>query len=279
MKVFITGLNGFIAGRVAAHLGAAGHEVTGSSRSASSLPGARVWALGDPVDGAMFGDARVLIHCAHDFTRGAFHSNVDGTLALANAARKGGVGRQIFVSSLSARGDAESEYGRVKYEIERAFLDRGDTVVRPGTVIGRGGLFGKMAGMIAARSILPLVDGGKAPMTVIGIGDLCRAVEAMLDRAEPREYNLYLPERPTMKEVLILLRARLGRNTLFMPLPAWMLLAPLTLLGWLHIRTPIDVENLKGYLRSREPIHESNLGRVVDSPESVEATLAREWSA
>jgi NADH dehydrogenase len=274
VKVFITGLNGFIAGHFAAHLAKAGHEVTGSSRSPSSVPGARIWTLGDPADEEMLRGVEILIHCAHDFTRGAMHSTIDGTLALANAARRSGVKRQIFVSSLSAREDARSEYGRAKFAIERVLLDRGETIVRPGTVIGKGGLFGKMAEMIRTKSILPLVDGGKAEMTVIGIADLCRAMEAIVGRAGPREYNLYYPEKPTMKSLLVRLRERMGSKTLFMPMPAWMLLVPLTILRWLHIRTPVDVDNLRGYMKSKEQIHESNLALVLEKTTPIEEALS-----
>ena len=274
MKIFITGLNGFIAGRLATHLSASGHDVTGSSRAPSRVSGARIWALGEPVGDEMLHGVDVLIHCAHDFTRGAGHATVDGTLALANAARRAGVRRQIFVSSLSAREDARSEYGRTKYAIERALFERGETIVRPGTVIGAGGLFGKMANMIRTKSVLPLVDGGKAEMTVIGISDFCKAMEAIVRRVGPREYNLYYPEKPTMKALLVRLREKLGSSTLFMPTPAWMLLAPLTILRWLHVRTPIDVENLRGYMKNKEQIHESNLSVVLEKTSAIDEALS-----
>lgn len=277
MRVFITGLNGFVAGHLATHLAKAGHEVSGSSRTPSGVPGARVWRLGAPVDDAMLRGVQVLIHCAHDFTKGAMRANVDGTLALADAARRAGVARQIYVSSLSARRDARSEYGRSKFEIEQGFLDRGDTVVRPGTVIGTGGVFGKMALMIERSAVLPLVDGGRVETTVIGLGDLGGAMEAILGRAQPREYNLYYPERPTIKRVLGLLRERLGRNTLFVPVPARALIIPLTVLAWLRIPTPIDLENLQGYIASKDPVHPSDLRLVVQSPGSLQTALAEAW--
>jgi NADH dehydrogenase len=277
VKVFITGLNGFVAGHLATHLAQAGHEVSGSSRTPSRFPGARIWRLGAPVDDAMLRGVQILIHCAHDFTKGAMRVNVDGTLALAEAARRSGVARQIYVSSLSARPDARSEYGRSKLEIERVFLDRGDTVVRPGTVIGRGGVFGKLALMIERSAVLPLVDGGRVTTTVIGLADLCRAMEAILGRNQPLEYNLYDPDRPTIKEVLGLLRERLGRKTLLVPVPARVLLIPLTVLAWLGIPTPIDLENLQGYITSRDPLHPSDLMLVVPNPGSLQTALAEAW--
>jgi NADH dehydrogenase len=273
MKVFISGLNGFVAGRLAIHFQAAGIDVTGSSRTPSAIAGSWIWTLGDPPDPERVRGIDVLIHCAHDFTRGAKQSNIDGTTALAETARRAEVKRQIFISTLSARPDAVSEYGSSKYALERYFLERGDTIVRPGTVIGKGGLFGKMAGMIRTKAILPLVDGGNGPMTVIGIGDLCKALQGILARAEPREYNLYYPEKPPLKDILVRLRAKLGRSTIFIPAPAWMLLVPLTILRWLHIRTPIDLENLKGYMKSQDQIHASNLSLLLPRCSTIEEAL------
>ena len=272
MRILITGASGFVAGHLASHLSKRGHAVTGLSRRGNPR-----WAFGDLVDEAVFHGIEVLIHCAHDFAPDSMQRTIDGTTALAEAARKAKVGRQIFVSTLSARPDATSEYGRSKYALERRFLDRGDTIVRPGTVIGKGGLFGKMAGMIESRSILPLVDGGKAEMTVIGVLDLCRAMAAILARPEAREYNLYYSQKPTMKEVMVLLRGKLGRKTLFMPAPAWMLIVPLTLLRWMHIRAPVDVENLKGYMKSREQVYASNLADVLPDPSPLATALAEAW--
>jgi nucleoside-diphosphate-sugar epimerase len=273
MKVFISGLNGFVAGRLAAHLQAAGFEVTGSSRTPSSVPGARKWSLSDPPDVDLFQGAGVLVHCAHDFSPGAKQSNVSGTIALAEAARRAGVKRQVLLSSLSARPDAITDYGSAKYVLERHFLEHGDTIVRPGTVIGKGGLFGKMALMIRTKPILPLIDGGKNPITVIGIVDLCRALQAILDRSEPREYNLYYSEMPTLKDLLVRLRKNLGRSTLFIPAPAWLLLVPLTILSLLHVRTPVDIDNLKGYMKSQEQIHVSNLDLVLPSLSTIDEAL------
>jgi len=273
MKVFISGLNGFVAGRLAIHFQAAGIDVTGSSRTPSAIAGSWIWTLGDPPDPERVRGVDVLIHCAHDFAPGAKRSNVEGTIALAETARRAGVKRQIFISTLSARPDAVSEYGCSKYALERHFLEQGDTIVRPGTVVGKGGLFGKMAGMIRTKAILPLVDGGKGPMTVIGIGDLCRALQGILDRAEPREYNLYYPEKPRLKDILVRLREKLGRSTIFIPAPAWMLLVPLKILRWLHIRTPIDVENLKGYMKSQDQIHASNLDLLLARCSTIEEAL------
>ena len=105
------------------------------------------------------------------------------------AAAAAGVRRQILMSSISARPDAVSEYGRTKLAEEEYFIRNNHTIVRPGTVLGKGGLFGKIAGVMQSFPVLPLLDGGRARMTVIGVHDLCRALEAILQIHEAKQYN------------------------------------------------------------------------------------------
>src|SRR5262245_18175416 len=102
-----------------------------------------VWQMGDPIPVTALDGVDVVIHTAHDFTPSAINTNVKGTLAMEGAAAIAGVERQILISSLSARPDAISEYGRSKLMQEEHFIRNNHTIVRPGTVLGIGGLFGK----------------------------------------------------------------------------------------------------------------------------------------
>ena len=122
MNVFITGLNGFIARHLAAWLSDRGYVVTGTSRSGSERFHAMAWRLGDPIESGALAGVDAVIHAAHDFTPGAMDTNVKGTLAMERAAAAAGVRRQILVSSLSARPDAVSEYGRTKLAQEEHFI-------------------------------------------------------------------------------------------------------------------------------------------------------------
>src|SRR6185437_10369822 len=125
MRIFITGVSGYLGSSLAQYLTAQGHTISGSSRRTPANP--------DRAD--------IVIHAAHDFTRGAMDRNLELTHAAFASAKKCGVKRQIFLSSYSARADAESEYGQTKYRLEQTFLDAGETVLRLGLVIGNGGLF------------------------------------------------------------------------------------------------------------------------------------------
>jgi nucleoside-diphosphate-sugar epimerase len=65
-------------------------------------------------------------------------ANVDGTLAVIEAAREAGVSRLIFVSSLSAREPGLSAYGGSKAHAEQLVMASGLdwTIVRPPTIYG-----------------------------------------------------------------------------------------------------------------------------------------------
>ena len=166
MNLFITGIHGFLGSAMAEHFRRRGHTVTGSARNSSE--GVVALRIGEPFDPAVFRGSDVVIHAAHDFTAGAKEKNIRGTRAWFEAAAGA---RQVFFSSYSARPDAASEYGATKYAIEKMFLDAGQAVVRPGLVIGDGGLFAKQRAALRKTPIVPLIAGGSGA----GGGDRDRA--------------------------------------------------------------------------------------------------------
>lgn len=229
------------------------------------------------MDRSIFQDVETVIHCAYDFEPGALMKNIQGTIAIAEAARNQGVQRQIFISSLSARPDAVTEYGKAKYEIERYFLQHGGIVIRPGTVMGEGGVFGRIIELMKKYPVLPLPNGGKSQMYLIGIVDLGISITEILNRKGPSEFNLYYPEKPTLRTILTQIKFVLQRNVMLIPLPAGFLLFPLEFLKWLDVRTPIDVDNLKGFIKSQDMTHRSNLEIVMRVIPALETYLKQSF--
>ena len=286
MNLFITGIRGFIAGRLSLFLQDKGYTISGSTSRTGELTGSRpmgekifLHKLGEPIDEVVFDDIDVVIHCAHDFQKGALRKNIEGTIALAEAADKQGVGKQIFISSLSSRPDAQSEYGKAKFGIEVYFKKSKGVIIRPGTVLGSGGIFGKMVRLVRSSPVVPLLDGGRSQMYVIGLDDLCRSIYQIIGATgNAFEYNLYYPEKVTLKEMLFTVRRLSGRHPLFITVPAAMLILPLSVFNALGIKLPIDIENLRGFRKSQTMIYQSDLPKVLDVGMSLEDILKADFN-
>jgi predicted dehydrogenase/nucleoside-diphosphate-sugar epimerase len=144
-----------------------------------------------------FEDVHVVVHCAataEPNERKARAINVDGTVRLAELARKHGVETLIFLSSQSARPDAISAYGRTKFLAEQELLSLHGLrviILRPGLVVGPGssGLFSRLVSSVMRLPLVPLPDGGRGVVQPIQVDDLCEAIlrcdreSSELDRA------------------------------------------------------------------------------------------------
>jgi NADH dehydrogenase len=286
MIVAITAASSFLATQLGPRLAAAGFVLRGTVRrpeAARDLPWLSEHAVADlarPRVGALFSGVDAIVHLAHDFQSGAAERNIAGTQALATQAREAGVRRQIFISSYSAHADALSEYGRTKYELERHFLGLdGAVVVRPGLVIGDGGIYARMVAAVRRLPIVP-VPGGRLRVPYVSASLLARAVLAVLQRRDPapREFNLFARDLTTLSELLACTRAHLGVRRWLLPLPATWVGAALRLAGRLRVRTPVNTDNLLGFIGNQRQVHASNLEVLQIGAETLTeavATVAR----
>jgi nucleoside-diphosphate-sugar epimerase len=268
MKVFITGIRGFLGSHLARELAARGHTVLGSA----SVPGQGFPCIrvGEPVDPAVFGDSDTVVHGAHDFTPGSLELNVSGAQLLLTAAHPR---RQIYLSSYSARPDAIGEYGVAKYRIENLFLDLHETVVRPGLVIGSGGLFGRTLRYLRRSPVIPLLDGGRDLVPVLAIADYATAMSNLIESGSGLVYNLFNERLPTMRELVDTVLKLDGRHALRLPIGYRLALAGLVAAERLRIPLPVGSGSLRALKLNQQCVHESNLRLVLDTETSLEEML------
>ncbi len=272
MRIFITGIGGFVGSQLARFLHEGGHEVGGSASRAESAARLPEWLvarvelrLGDAIDAAMLVGYDAVFHLAHASGADGQEDNLRGTLSLATAARDAGVARLVFTSSYSAHARATSHYGRGKLLIEQALATRPDlatTVVRLGLVLGPGGLFARMSDTLRRLPVVPLPDGGRNTVPILSIHDSNRALLAVLDEPAGGTFNLAYEQRPTLRELMAAMARDAGLRRAFLPVPLGLVLGPLRLLELLHIPTPIDAENLRGYRQNVADGFASDLRRL-----------------
>jgi nucleoside-diphosphate-sugar epimerase len=183
--------------------------------------------------------------------------------------------RRVFVSSHSAREDAAGQYGISKYRIERVYLGAGETVVRPGLVIGPGGLFGRTLRVIRNRRIIPLVDGGRDAVAVLAIADFCEATVNLIESGRRGACNLFNTAMPSMREVVDTVLRLEGRRALVLPVPYGLSLVAVKAAERLKLPLPFSAESLATLRLNRRPVHESDLLKLVNRQTSVEDAIAR----
>jgi uncharacterized protein YbjT (DUF2867 family) len=237
MKVLVTGGTGLVGKAAVDRLLEAGHTVRLLSRHAAD--DARQWPRGvephpgdvgseEAVAGAAEGCDAVL-HVAGivaerppDVT---FQSvNVEGTRRLAREAKRAGVRRFVYVSSLGAE-KGQSDYHRSKLEAEHVVRDEapaGWLVVRPGNVYGPGDeVISLLLKMVRALPVVPTIGRGEQPFQPVWHEDLGLALARAIEREEPRETVLEIagPDITSTNEVIDLLEKLTGKNAIRLPIP------------------------------------------------------------
>lgn len=260
MKVFITGIRGFLGSHLARALTARGHIVLGNASI----------RLGEPVNPAVFEDADTIVHGAHDFTPGSLERNVSGAQLLLTAAHPR---RQIYLSSYSARPDAIGEYGVAKYRIENLFIERRETIVRPGLVIGSGGMFGRTLRYLRSSPVIPLLDGGRDRVPVLAIADYATAMSNLIETGTCLAYNLFNERLPTMRELVETVLRLDGRRALCLPIGYRLALSALGAVERLGIPLPVGSGSVRALKLNQQCVHESNLRLLLEKETSLEEML------
>ncbi len=257
--VIITGAGGFIGGSLVERLCARGWRVRALVRRPPGHPLVGVdyftYSLAKGPPEAAFKGAQFLVHCAfvrHGTAPGADLANLEGARALIAGCRKWDV-KPLFVSSFSAREGTESHYGRMKRQLEAQFDPARDLILRPGLVIGTGGLFGSMDQFTARHRLVPLVGSGRQTLQVIAVDDLCQVIQRGLERGVCGTHWIAHPEPASLREILAALSARHGHRALFLPVPAGPLLMACRLAELLRIHLPVNSDSILG-LRQAPPV-------------------------
>jgi nucleoside-diphosphate-sugar epimerase len=279
VSVLVTGANGFIGSVLAQHFAAQGMRVIGAMRHPSAAPPkglarACAWSLGDPATPEMLKGITSVVHLAHDFTPGSEALNFDGTLSLVRAARASGVSYQVYCSSYSAHADARSEYGRTKYRIEAACITEGCAIVRPGLVIGDGGLYRRMARIVAKLPVVPVIGGKSAIAPVVSAADLARCMTALLRDSRPGTFNLFAPDLVKLRDLLDCTARALHVRRMLVPLPAGPLLRVLLIAEAVGLNLPVTSGNVLGLTANQGLPPHSDLGALLEAPMTLGQSIA-----
>ena len=251
--ILVTGGNGFIGSALLRAAVARGWRAIGCGRKQPATDGTE-WRAYDlawqELDDALFRGVDVVVHAA--YVKRDYAVNVAGSRLLLASAQRSGVRQFVFLSSLAAHPSALSTYGKQKYELERAFEASDALCVRPGLVIGGGGLFGAMCDYLRDHSVVPLIGGGAQPVQTVSIDDLTDTICAAIEREATGTFTVAEREPVAYHVFYAALAACMERHVRFVPIPFWSADLAVRVAGTLGVALPIDRDNLLG-LRAMRP--------------------------
>jgi dihydroflavonol-4-reductase len=256
LKTFLTGATGFLGSHVARVLAAQGAELRLLVRSTSNLKNIEglhaETATGDLRDPASLEKAMsgcdTVFHVAADYRlwvrdpQEMYRSNVDGTRAILEAARKNGIRRVVYTSSVATMGftrnghpadedapvaldDMIGHYKRSKFMAEQLAMNAGRSgmqvvIVNPTTPVGEQDIKPTPTGRIILdflkRKFPAYVDTG---LNLVDVTECARGHVAALERGKSGERYILGGEDLTLKQILDKLAAITGLSSPTVKLP------------------------------------------------------------
>ena len=149
-----------------------------------------------------------------------------GSWAIGEASAAAGVQRLVHISGIGADDRvSKNRFVRSKVEAEssivRAFPKA--TILRPSVVFGpEDAFFNKLAKIAALAPVVPLVGDGSAKLQPVYVGDVARAVVAVLEKPEAAQsvFELGGPRIYSYRELVALTLREIDRRKPMLPLPA-----------------------------------------------------------
>lgn len=252
--IAITGANGFIGQRLVLHFTLKGYKVRALARTPFSTDAENVehfhYDLFDDGNIEALQGADVVIHCAHAFTNFKHNNQIDvnynATKQLKDCSEKYNVGQFIFLSSLSAHENTLSDYGKAKLKIEKLLCSNQDLVLKPGLVLGDGGLFARLKVAFQNNQFIPVIGNGLQPLYTVALGELVQTIDLAINHQVTGNFTVAGPQPVTMIEFYQLLKKHLKTSCYFVKVPYWAIQLLLSIAKMLGIKLPVTKENVLG---------------------------------
>ena len=258
-SIIITGANGFIGNALVKYFAEREYKVFALARSIPLEMPANAEFVRYSLEGNQdidnaFKNACCLIHCA--YVKYNFHQkdsdkiNMDGSLKLFELSRKYDLKKIVYFSSFSAHPDSISHYGKSKLAIEKTLNPSKDLILRPGLVIGNGGLYKSIYNIVSKNKFVPILGGGLQTVQTIDIKELSLIIQKGIEDNISGIYAAAEPEAITMKTLYKAIARKTGKKKIYFNFPYWCAELLIFLASITHIKISISKENILGLKNS-----------------------------
>jgi NAD dependent epimerase/dehydratase family enzyme len=225
--IIITGASGFLGKKLLAFFFERGHTVTALTRTLpqeknQNINYVKYDMLSEIDKNISFKDA-VIIHTAYTKEEHLPDINLLAAERLLKKAVTETARQCIFISSLSATSGSGSYYAKQKKAVENLFQQASQTCIRPGLIIGNGGLFQQTVDFIQRFGVLPLFNGGKQNVYYIGVEDLAKCMDELISQNKSGCYYALHAEPIPYAAFYKRVANCLNRRVYMIPVPIWIL--------------------------------------------------------
>ncbi len=249
--IVITGASGFIGGALLKYFWLQGYELTALVRVIPNeeLIGVKYvkYDMKKEIDKSVSFQNAIIIHCAYSKQNESetFDINQRATQNLLQKAKHEKAKQRIFISSFSATSQSSSYYAVQKNKLEKLFQIENASIVRPGLVVGNGGLFYSTLQFIKRFGILPIMGGGSQLVYYVGINDVVKAIDELITQSRLGSFYLNHSVPLSYKTFYKTVAKKINKRLLLVPIPSWLLKPVLYLYTYLP-NASITKDNVKG---------------------------------
>lgn len=173
----------------------------------------------------------------------------EGAGRIAQVAAENGITSLVHISAIGADRNSKSRYAQTKAQGEDAVLQAvpSAVILRPSIVFGpEDEFFNRFAELARIAPVMPLIGSGKTKFQPVYVGDVAKAVLAVLEgKAKPGAiYELGGPHVYTFREVLDKIAEYTMRKRPYIPLPFWLATIQAWFLQWLP-NAPLTVDQVR----------------------------------
>ena len=220
--------------------------------------------------------ADVLVHTAFvsvTESKTPLQDNISGTKALLKLFPEST--KKIFISSVSADKNSPAIYGQQKAAVESLFLENNGTAIRPGLILGNGGMFANMRNYLKRKNSIPLFNGGTQPVQTVFVHDLVLAIDALISNDRKGVFTFCEHDPVQYKEFYSELCRQLNVKPRFISIPFWLAGCMVSCAHVVGITLPINRDNLQGLKLMRAHPSKEDAEAIGVKPGSYKENLER----
>ena len=251
LHIVITGASGFIGQALLTYFQKKGYTLTALVRTIPTKKLANInyviYDMAKEIDNAVSFYNAIVIHCAYSKQKKTHEPELN-EIAAQHLLKKIKLEKAkycIFFSSFSATSGSGSYYSLQKNKLEKLFQFENAACVRPGLVVGNGGLFESTVQFIKRFRLLPLIGGGSQLVYYVGINDVTKAVHELVLQLRNGCYYLNYATPLSYKTFYKTVAKKINTPLVLVPVPLWLLKPLLYLYSYLP-NAAITKDNING---------------------------------